>query len=154
MSVNPRDEYWMRRALELAQEAEKAGEVPVGAVVVDADDRCLGEGYNQPIGSRDPSAHAEIVALRAAAQEVGNYRLPHCTLFVTIEPCTMCVGAMVHARIQRLVFAAAEPKAGAVVSRLHLLDSDKYNHQIDYQGGILADAAGELMAGFFKRKRN
>ena len=153
MTTIPNDEYWMSRALELARQAEQRGEVPVGALVVNATGHSIGEGFNQPISGRDPTAHAEIMALRAAAAHVDNYRLPGCTLFVTIEPCTMCIGAMIHARIQRLVFAAAEPKAGAVISQQRLLDTEFYNHRIEYHSGVLADSAGALIANFFKRKR-
>jgi len=115
MTNTEHDEYWMAKALMLAQCAAGQGEVPVGAVVVDADNNLIGEGWNQPIGARDPSAHAEIVALRQAAKNVGNYRLPGATLYVTIEPCTMCAGALIHSRIDRVVIGALEPKAGAVV---------------------------------------
>lgn len=153
MNQNQIDDMWMRRALELALQAQLAGEVPVGAVVVDADNVCLGEGWNQPISGHDPSAHAEIVALRNAAQNRRNYRLPACTLYVTIEPCTMCVGAMIHSRIQRLVFGALEPKAGAVVSQFQLLDTDVYNHRIQYMAGVLEAQAAELISSFFQQKR-
>lgn len=147
-----RDEHWMARALALAQQAAARGEVPVGAVLV-LDDAIIGEGSNQPISSNDPTAHAEIVALRAAAHAVENYRLPETTLYVTIEPCTMCVGAMVHARIKRLVFGALEPKAGAVCSRLHLLEGTNFNHAIEYRQGVLADECGRQISDFFQQRR-
>lgn len=145
-------EYWMRRALKLAGHAADAGEVPVGAVVV-KDNQLVGEGYNQPIVHADPTAHAEIVAVRDACRRLGNYRLPGCTLYVTIEPCTMCVGALIHARIDQLVFGALEPKAGAVCSQLKLLDQDHYNHYFEWQGDVLAEEARELISSFFYAKR-
>ena len=128
------DEYWMHRALELARAGEAAGEVPVGAVLV-RDGEALGEGWNAPIGRCDPTAHAEIVALRAAASALSNYRLSGSTLYVTIEPCAMCAGALVHARVARVVFAAREPRAGAVASQLRLLDGDFLNHRVEWCEG-------------------
>src|SRR5690606_7681392 len=119
--------HWMNHAFALAAQGGELGEVPVGAVIV-YDNQVIGEGFNQPIASHDPTAHAEIIALRQAAQKVQNYRLVGSTLYVTLEPCTMCVGALVHARIERLVFATTEPKAGAVVSKSQLLDNDYFNH--------------------------
>ncbi len=145
-------EHWMQRALELADRAAQLEEVPVGALVV-RDGEVLGEGFNQVISAADPTAHAEIVALRAAAQRVGNYRLPGATLLVTLEPCTMCAGAMVHARIARLVFAASEPKAGVACSRCHMLDEPWFNHRVDWQGGVLAQASSERLQAFFKARR-
>ncbi len=146
------DEHWMRRALELADRAAAAGEVPVGAVVV-RDGELLGEGGNSVIGGADPSAHAEIVALRAAARAANNYRLPGATLYVTLEPCTMCVGALVHARIERLVFGAREPKAGVICSNAALLDLAHYNHRMAWEEGVLAaESAGKLQA-FFRARR-
>lgn len=145
-------EYWMRRALRLAAEAAAAGEVPVGALVV-RDGQVLGEGYNQPIGSVDPTAHAECVALRAAARTVGNYRLPGATLYVTLEPCTMCAGALVHGRVATLVFAASEPRAGAVVSRAELLSSDYLNHHVAVIGGVLEEDSRQLLQRFFRERR-
>ncbi|PID42340.1 MAG: tRNA adenosine(34) deaminase TadA [Gammaproteobacteria bacterium] len=146
------DEYWMNRALALAQEAARRNEVPVGALLV-CDDTVIGEGFNQPILSLDATAHAEICAIRQAGQIVGNYRLPGATLYVTIEPCTMCVGAMVHARIDRLVFGAPEPKSGAVVSASRLLDHPAMNHKVEYLGGILSGQCAGLMSDFFARRR-
>jgi len=145
-------DHWMRQALVLAQRAAAIDEVPVGAVAV-LDGEVLGEGWNQVISSRDPTAHAEIVALRAAAKRVGNYRLPGITLYVTLEPCTMCAGAMVHARVAQLVFAATEPRAGAVCSRCRLLDETWLNHRVDWQGGVLAEASSDLLVAFFRARR-
>ena len=139
----------MRRALEEAQRSRASGEVPVGAVVVARDDKLIGVGHNAPISECDPTSHAEIAALRAACRAVGNYRLPGATLYVTIEPCTMCVGAMVHARIERLVFGAAEPKAGASA----LLGSTTFNCRIAVTSGVLAPECGRLLAEFFQEKR-
>lgn len=143
----------MTRALELAAQASAAGEVPVGALLV-KEGQIVGEGYNQPISGCDPTAHAEVVALRNAAENLGNYRLTGCDLYVTIEPCTMCVGAMIHARVRRIVFGAREPRAGALVSQLQLLDSNHYNHSIDWQGGVLEQDCSHLISEFFRRKRN
>lgn len=147
------DEFYMQRALALARLGAEKGEIPVGAVVVNAQGEIMAEAWNQPIASCDPSAHAEIVALRRAAQRSGNYRLPGCSLYVTIEPCTMCAGALVHSRIERLVFGAAEPKAGAIISRAQLLDADYCNHQVQYLGNVCAEEAGEIMTRFFRQRR-
>lgn len=146
------DLRWMEHALVLARQAQHAGEVPVGAVLV-KDQEILGEGWNQPILKHDPSAHAEIVALRAAGQRLGNYRLLGATLYVTLEPCLMCVGSLVHARIQRLVFGARDPKAGAVVSAFQLLDHASLNHRVGWQEGPLAEDCGRLLTDFFMAKR-
>jgi tRNA(adenine34) deaminase len=143
---------WMRHALELARRAAEHDEVPVGAVLV-RDGRILGEGWNQPIGSCDPTAHAEIVALRQAAATERNYRLPGTTLYVTLEPCAMCAGAMVHARIERLVFGAPDPKTGAAGSVFGLLQSPLHNHRVICDGGVLAGECGELLRRFFQAKR-
>ncbi len=145
-------ERWMQRALELADRAAQLDEVPVGALLV-CDGELLGEGWNQVISAADPTAHAEIVALRAAARKVGNYRLPGATLYVTLEPCSMCAGAMVHARIAQLVFAATEPRAGVVCSRCQLLDEPWFNHRVSWRGGILAEASGAKLRAFFKARR-
>jgi tRNA(adenine34) deaminase len=143
----------MARALELASLAADRGEVPVGAVLV-AGERILGEGGNAQIASSDPTAHAEIVALRAAAQALGNYRLPGTTLFVTLEPCSMCCGALVHARVAELVFAAPEPRAGAVMSTRRLLDEDAFNHRVRWhQDHAHAQASALLLRGFFRARR-
>jgi tRNA(adenine34) deaminase len=146
------DEYWMHRALQLARNAAERGEVPVGALIV-LGDEILGEGYNQPISANDPTAHAEIVALRAAAQRVGNYRLPGATLYVTLEPCSMCAGALIHARIERLVFGAFDPKTGAAGSVFELLPSPLHNHQVECRGGVLADECAQLLRDFFQARR-
>lgn len=146
------DEYWMQTALSLARRAASVGEVPVGAVLV-KDGVVLGEGWNQPLGSRDPSAHAEIVALRQAGLATDNYRLSGSTLYVTIEPCTMCVGAMVHARVERLVFGAREPRSGAVCSHFGLLDAGVYNHQLQWAEGVLAEECAIVMREFFRARR-
>lgn len=142
----------MRRALALARQGEALGEVPVGAVIA-VNDVTLGEGFNHPISSHDPTAHAEIVALRAAAAALGNYRLEGATLYVTLEPCTMCVGALVHARVARVVFAATEPKAGSLVSARRQLESGYYNHVFIVEGGLLAEESSALLSDFFRRRR-
>jgi len=146
------DEAWMQHAVRLAQRAEQQGEVPVGAVLV-ANDQCLAEGWNSPIKSHDPTAHAEITAIRKAGQVVENYRLIDSTLYVTLEPCVMCMGAIVHARIKRLVFGAYDPKRGAVCHALNLSNADFLNHRIDWQGGVLESDCAELLTDFFKAKR-
>jgi tRNA(adenine34) deaminase len=148
------EEQWMQHALALAREAAAHGEVPVGAVLVSAAGELLGSGFNHPIASHDPTAHAEIVALRMAARNQQNYRLPGSTLYVTIEPCTMCVGAMIHARVTRVVFGASEPRFGALVSQRRLLDTGEFNHFLQYQGGVLAEECGVLMREFFKVRRD
>jgi tRNA(adenine34) deaminase len=147
------DEYWMGQALVQAKQAYACGEVPVGCVVV-RDGTLLASGHNSVIGSADASAHAEIVALRQAGRQIGNYRLVDASVYVTLEPCMMCVGAMVHARIKRLIFAAREPKAGAVCSRCEALNFDHLNHHIQWRGGVLSQPAGELLSSFFKERRN
>jgi tRNA(adenine34) deaminase len=146
------DEAWMTRALEEALEAQRRGEVPVGAIIVLAG-AAIGRGFNQPISSHDPTAHAEIVALRDAAARVGNYRLPGATLYVTIEPCQMCVGAMVHARIARLVYGAREPKAGAIESAMRAHEHPSLNHRMSAEGGVLEDQCRELIQAFFEKRR-
>ncbi len=145
-------QHWMRCALALAAEAARVGEVPVGAVVVSAG-RLLGQGRNETLGRGDPTAHAEILALRDAAQRAGNHRLAGAEMFVTIEPCTMCAGALVHARIERLVFGAPEPRAGAVVSTAAVLDNPALNHRVHWEGGVLAECAAEMLREFFKERR-
>ena len=146
------DEHWIRHALKLAERAQEEGEVPVGAVLV-LNDEIIGEGWNRPIAAHDPTAHAEIIALRAGAEKLGNYRLNDTTLYVTLEPCIMCAGAMVHARIKRLVFGASDPKAGAIVSVFNILDSGRLNHRVEYVGGILADECGGMLSRFFEARR-
>lgn len=142
----------MGQALVLAERGGALDEVPVGAVIV-RENAILGQGYNQPIRRRDPTAHAEIVALREAALAAENYRLPGATLYVSIEPCAMCAGAIVHARLDRVVFAAREPKAGAVCSHLQLLDQPQLNHVVSWQGGVLEEPARTIMQQFFSRRR-
>ena len=143
---------FMQRALELAREAEALGEVPVGAVLV-ANGEVIGEGYNQPISLNDPTAHAEIIALRAAAQSRGNYRLNDCTLYVTLEPCPMCAGALLQARVKRVVFAAHDKRAGAGGSVLQVLRHPQLNHICQLTPGVLADEAQQLLTQFFQKKR-
>ncbi|MCG8393056.1 MAG: tRNA adenosine(34) deaminase TadA [Pseudomonadales bacterium] len=142
----------MKQALELAQQGAQAGEVPVGAVLV-REGEVLGQGFNQPILSHDPTAHAEIVALRAASRAQQNYRLPGSTLYVTLEPCTMCFGALVHARVSRLVYAAREPRAGVCVSQLQLPSVDFYNHKLLVEGGVLEADSAQLLKAFFASRR-
>jgi tRNA(adenine34) deaminase len=143
----------MRLALEQAEAARRAGEVPVGAVVV-VDGEVVGTGHNQPIGSHDPTAHAEIVAMRDAARRLGNYRLTGSTLYVTVEPCMMCVGAMVHARVGTLVYGAAEPKAGAVVSTQRAHEHSALNHRLEVIGGVLEDECRAVLQQFFQERRD
>jgi len=142
----------MRRALELAERAESEGEVPVGALVV-RDDKVLGEGWNRPIVAKDPTAHAEILALRAAALQAGDYRLGGATLYVTLEPCPMCAAAMTHARIERLVFGAWDPRQGAAGSAFDLVAAPAMNHRVDAFGGVLSDECGALLRRFFSNRR-
>jgi len=146
-------ERWMRRAIELAGESAARGEVPVGAVVVSADGEELGCGSNQPIAANDPTAHAEIVALRAAGRALANYRVPGATLYVTVEPCTMCLGAMVHARVEALVFGTREPKSGALVSHPIADQENRFNHTFTLVEGVLAQECKELMQRFFAERR-
>jgi len=146
------DQYWMQQALALARQAADNGEVPVGALVV-RDNRLLGKGYNQPIIASDPSAHAEIVAMRSAAQAERNYRLSGSTLYVTLEPCTMCFGALVHARVARLVYAAKEPRAGVCESQLQLPQVDFYNHKLLVEGGLMAAESAAMLKAFFAARR-
>jgi tRNA(adenine34) deaminase len=146
------DERFMRAALEQALEAARQNEVPVGAVVV-INDEIAGAGFNQPIGAHDPTAHAEIVALRAAAQRVGNYRLTGSTLYVTIEPCQMCVGAMIHARVARLVYGALEPRAGAVESAMRAHEHPALNHRMSTTGGVLESECRDMIQEFFRERR-
>ncbi len=155
MDVNARTDHerWMQVALAEARLAAAAGEVPVGAVVV-TDGREVGRGHNRPVSAHDPTSHAEIEALRDAAGQMGNYRLPGATLYVTVEPCTMCAGALVHARAERLVFGAREPKAGAVRSAARVLDGEHLNHRVEVVEGVLAEECGKLIREFFVRRRN
>lgn len=142
----------MSRALGLARQAAALDEVPVGALVV-AGDKIIGEGWNCPISDCDPSAHAEILALRVGAKNQHNYRLPGTTIYVTLEPCVMCLGAIIHARVERLVFAAYEPRAGAVCSHLQLLDHAHFNHRVEWLGGVMQDESSELLKNFFQARR-
>lgn len=146
------DERWMQQALALAQKAEALGEVPVGAVLV-KDNVVIAEGWNQPICSSDPSAHAEMVALRAGGQALQNYRLPGTTLYVTLEPCAMCAGALLHARVGRVVYAAPEPRTGAAGSVMNVLEHEAFNHRCEVQRGVCADESAELLRRFFKARR-
>ena len=147
------DESWLREALAQAEEAQAAGEVPIGAVVLGPENAIVAGGQNRVIRDHDPTAHAEIVALRAAGAALANYRLEQCTLYVTLEPCAMCAGAMVHARIARLVFGAFDPKAGAAGSVLTVLNHPQLNRQIEVTGGILAEECGDLLRRFFQSRR-
>jgi tRNA(adenine34) deaminase len=147
------DQSFMRRALELARDAQALGEVPVGALIV-LDGAIVGEGLNRPISSKDPTAHAEVQALRAAAQTVGNYRLPGSTLYVTLEPCAMCAGAIMHARVARVVFGASDPKTGACGSVLDLFAEQRLNHHAELVRGVLSAECGELLREFFARRRS
>jgi tRNA(Arg) A34 adenosine deaminase TadA len=146
------DRAWMQQALELARRAESEGEVPVGAVVIKGDD-LLGAGWNSNILLHDPSAHAEIVALRAAGRALRNHRMPACVMYVTLEPCAMCVSAAIHARLERIVFGAADPKAGALGGAYSLPGLHAHNHEIAWQGGLLADQAGDMLRAFFRSRR-
>ncbi|MEO8401535.1 MAG: tRNA adenosine(34) deaminase TadA [Gammaproteobacteria bacterium] len=162
------DTVWMRHALKLAEHAAKNQEVPVGAVLV-VDNHLMSEGWNRPICTHDATAHAEIIALRAAAEKLKNYRLIHSTLYVTLEPCVMCIGAIVHARVERVVYGAPDPKSGAVVSRFQLGDANLYprlklaneprvsspafNHRVEYEGGLLVDECGAVLKEFFRERR-
>jgi tRNA(adenine34) deaminase len=152
MTYNGEDEVWMNRALQLAEQAATAGEVPVGAVVV-LEGKEIGTGFNAPISGCDPTAHAEIRALRDAAARVGNYRLPGATLYVTLEPCTMCVGAIVHSRVSRLVYGASEPKAGAVESARRTLEEEHLNWRVESVSGVLANQCSDIISVFFARRR-
>jgi len=147
------DRFFMLEALELAREAASFDEIPVGALVVDPQGVIVGRGYNQPIGRRDPTAHAEIIALRNAALAMNNYRLPGCTVYVTLEPCAMCVGAILHARIARVVFGAADPKTGAGGSVINLFSEQRLNHHAELTGGVLAEECAALLSGFFAARR-
>lgn len=146
------DVDWMKYALQLAKKAEQQGEVPVGAVLV-LNNKIIGEGFNSPIQDHDPTSHSEILALRQGALHQKNYRLVDSTLYVTLEPCVMCAGALVHARVKRLIFGACDPKGGAVQSILRILDNPLLNHKVEYQGGILAEECGRILSDFFLKRR-
>ena len=146
------DRQFMQQALDQAKLAAAAGEVPVGAVLV-RDGQVISSGFNRPISNSDPSAHAEMMALRSAAQDESNYRLPRTTLYVTLEPCTMCAGAMLHARVERVVFGAADPKTGAAGSVLNVFSEKQINHQTQVEGGIMSEECGQILRNFFKERR-
>jgi len=151
----PDDEHWMRHALALAERAEREDdEIPVGAVLVSAGGEVLGEGWNRNITDHDPTAHAEIVAMRRAGARIGNHRLLGCTLYVTLEPCAMCAMAMVHARVARVVHGAFDPKTGAAGSVFDLLADPRHNHRMEVRGGVLGDEAGARLVAYFRRKRS
>jgi len=146
------DQHWMQHALELAKRAADQGEVPVGAVIV-KDNEIIGSGANQPISNHDPSAHAEIVALRAAGQALQNYRLIDCTLYVTLEPCSMCAGAIIHARVGKVIFGAADPRTGAAGSMFQTLIDARHNHTVRVRGGLMANECSEVLQRFFRERR-
>lgn len=152
LSQSEQDRFWMERAYQLAQRSEAEGEVPVGAVVV-LGNRLIAEGWNRPIQSHDPTAHAEMVALKKAGKVLENYRLPKTTLYVTLEPCPMCAGAMVHARVKRLVYAASDPRTGSAGSVFNLVDDERLNHQIEAVSGVMQEPCSQLLKAFFKRRR-
>ncbi|BET97423.1 tRNA adenosine(34) deaminase TadA [Xenorhabdus taiwanensis] len=152
VTENFSDEYWMRRAIDLAMQAQAKGEIPVGAVLV-ADNKVIAEGFNHPITDHDPTAHAEIIALRRGGRQLQNYRLLNTTLYVTLEPCVMCAGAMVHSRIQRLVYGASDMKTGAAGSLIDILRHPGMNHQIEITGGVLAEECSTMLSAFFKQRR-
>lgn len=152
-TITSEDVQWMQHALDLARKAEQEGEVPVGAVLIDQQSALIGEGWNRPITEHDPTAHAEIQALRAAASNIHNYRLVDTTLYVTLEPCIMCIGAIIHARVKRLVFAAEDPRAGAVCNIYTVPADGKLNHHVEVVGGVLAEESSHLLKSFFKRRR-
>ncbi len=147
------DDGWMKRALGLARRAAEEGEAPVGAVIVGEDGRLLAEAHNAPVGMGDPTAHAEIVALRAAAKALGNYRLAGTTIYVTLEPCVMCAGALVHARVKRLVFGARDLRFGGVRSKFRVADSELLNHRVEVEEGLMAAEATALLEEFFRARR-
>ena len=151
-SFSEQDNLWMREALRLAEQAARQDEVPVGAVIV-VDDKIVGSGYNQREGGRDATLHAEMIAIRQASATMGGWRLPRSTIYVTLEPCPMCAGALVQARVERLVFGAADPKAGAAGTLLNLVCDSRFNHQLLVEGGLLAEESAALLRQFFKQKR-
>lgn len=154
METTEADLHWMRQAMALAARAEQEDdEIPVGALVVSSTGEAIGEGWNRNIAEQDPSAHAEIMAMRQAGRAVANHRLVGCTLYVTLEPCAMCAMAMVHARLQRVVFGAPDPKTGAAGSVFDLLADPRHNHRVEVQGGVLAEEAGMRLTNYFRRKR-
>lgn len=150
--MTPEDEKWMQHALTLAKKAQQQGEVPVGAVIIQ-NNALISEGWNQPISNNDPTAHAEIQAIRAASLKNNNYRLPNTTLYVTLEPCLMCAGAMIHSRIERLIYATKEPKTGAAGSCFDVFNHQRLNHHVNCEHGLLADESSQLLRQFFKTRR-
>lgn len=146
------DEYWMSKALELARKAEVAGEVPVGAVIV-KDEELIAEGWNHPITSNDATSHAEIMAMRAAGERLNNYRLIDTVMYVTLEPCSMCVGAMIHARVAKVVYGASEPRTGALGGAFNLLEANQHNHIFEVESGVLADESRTMLQAFFQSRR-
>ncbi|WP_420000857.1 tRNA adenosine(34) deaminase TadA [Actinobacillus pleuropneumoniae] len=153
LTISEQDIHFMRYALELADRAEAIGEIPIGAVLVDQEGNIIGEGWNQVIQLSDPSAHAEMLAIRQAGKVQRNYRLLDCTLYVTLEPCTMCAGAILHSRLRRLVFGASDYKTGAIGSRFHLFEDYKMNHFLEIRGGVLAEECSQKISRFFQRRR-
>ena len=153
LDYSEQDLYWLEYALTLADKAEAIGEIPVGAVLVDKYGNKIGEGWNQSILLNDPTAHAEMLAIRQAGEHTQNYRLLDCTLYVTLEPCTMCAGAILHSRIGRLVFGASDYKTGAIGSRFHLFEDFKMNHLLEICGGVLREKCSQKMSAFFKKRR-
>ncbi|MFC0347971.1 tRNA adenosine(34) deaminase TadA [Actinobacillus pleuropneumoniae] len=153
LTISEQDIHFMRYALELADRAEAIGEIPVGAVLVDQEGNIIGEGWNQVIQLSDPSAHAEMLAIRQAGKVQRNYRLLDCTLYATLEPCTMCAGAILHSRLRRLVFGASDYKTGAIGSRFHLFEDYKMNHFLEIRGGVLAEECSQKISRFFQRRR-
>ncbi len=153
MTFTNQDKQFMQRAIQLAKHAEGQGEVPVGAIMI-FDNEIIGEGWNCPISRNDPTSHAEMIVLRSAAANLQNYRLLNTTLYVTLEPCLMCAGAMIHARIKRLVFGAHDPKAGAAGSILNVFEEKQLNHTVIYEGGLLAKECSVLLKDFFRQRRN
>lgn len=147
------DQKWMQHALKLAERSREEGEVPVGAVIV-KDNQLISEGWNQPIDKHDATAHAEIMVIRAAGEKLKNYRLPDTTLYVTLEPCTMCAGAMVHSRIKRVVFGAPDPRTGTAGSAIDLFSQSYHNHQIEIEGGVMREECGQILKDFFRERRS
>lgn len=152
INMKDRDEYFMQHACNLAQTASREGEVPIAALVV-LEDKIIGQGFNQPISTSDPTGHAEILALRAAGKAINNYRLNDATLYVTLEPCVMCAGAIVHARLKRLIFGAYDPKSGAICHAFELLNHPAMNHKVAWKGGVLEQPCRDLLKMFFEHKR-
>ncbi len=146
------DQKWMQHALKLAERSREDGEVPVGAVIV-KDNQLISEGWNQPIDKHDATAHAEIMAIRVAGKNLKNYRLPDSTLYVTLEPCTMCAGAIIHSRIKRVVFGAPDPRTGTAGSAIDLFSQDYHNHHVDVEGGVMREECGQILKDFFRERR-